>query len=131
MQNFPYICEIYNLFFEQKHLIQLLSYINLRSFILQTGSPVEPVTTDSPPHAPASSVHHTINDSNQISCFRASAGFLKEMHRNICCPVAQLARCTWIGELLFSRASGTCTATHNLVHYNGEEIPPSQMLPSL
>lgn len=121
---------VYNLFLKQKGLIELLSLINPRPFILQTGPPVEQVTTDSPPHAPAGSVHHTTNDSNQISCFGASAGFLKGMHGNICCPVAQLARCTWIGEPLFSRASGTCTATHNLVQYDGEEIPP-QMPPSL
>lgn len=121
----------YVIFFKQKGLIQLLALRNPRYFILKTRPPVKQVITDSPPHAPDSSAHHTTSDSNQISCFRASYGFLKGMHRNICCPVAQLARCTWIGELVFSRASGTCTATHNLVQCDGEEIPPSQRLPSL
>lgn len=121
----------YVIFFKQKGFIQLLALRNPRSFILKTGPPVKQVITDSPPHAPDSSAHHTTRDSNQISCFGASAGFLKGMHRNICCPVAQLARCTWIRELVFSRASGTCKAKHNLVQYDSEEIPSSQMLPSL
>lgn len=78
-----------------------------------------------PPHAPDSSIQHKANDSNQISCFRASAGFLKEMHRNICFPDAQLAGWISSGELVFSGALGICAAKHNLVQYAGEKSPPS------
>ena len=146
----------YIIFFKQKVSIQLLSLRNPRTFVLQeigqdgvaayssfpqstilidctlsSWPPVQQVTRGCPPHDPDSSVRHKANDSNQISCFGASAGFLEGMHRNICFPDAQLARCTQIGELVFSGASGIRAATYNLVQHAGEESLPSQMLPSL